>query len=379
VGTLRKITLGFLTSSRADFGIYLPLLKEMRSRNDFSIELIVFGSHLSPYHGHTVDEIVREGFEVKYRISSLLLNDDAESIASSFAITSMRFAGFWAEHQDTFDLVFCLGDRFEMAAAVVSGIPLNIKFAHLHGGETTLGAIDNTYRHLITLSSYMHFVAAEPFKRRVEELTANMANCVVSGSISLDHLDSLKLLSDDEFFERWKIDIKKRYILVTIHPETVSFEKNEIFIREGISALQTLLKDHQLVITMPNADTNGSVFRSAFAKLKQDFPEKVFLVENFGSQSYFTCMSHAAVLVGNTSSGIIEAASFKKYVINIGDRQKGRLTSGNVIHVPFSEKAIVDASLQYSGRPYTGENLYKKDKATSIIIDTVKQHFNASI
>src|SRR5690606_5753673 len=141
-----------LTSSRADFGIYLPLLNRLKEDPFFQLEIIAFGTHLSKFHGYTLDQIKESGFTTIHEISSLLTNDDEVSIATSFGLTVLKFADFWDKH--SYDWVLCLGDRFEMAAAVQAGIPFGVRFAHLHGGETTLGAIDNIYRHQTSLASH---------------------------------------------------------------------------------------------------------------------------------------------------------------------------------------------------------------------------------
>jgi GDP/UDP-N,N'-diacetylbacillosamine 2-epimerase (hydrolysing) len=366
--------IGILTSSRADFGIYLPLLKALKNDPFFDMEIIAFGTHLSNFHGKTINEITNAGFEVKYRVASMLTSDDPASVAGAYALTALRFADLWNQAGKQFDWVLCLGDRYEMAAAVSAGIPFNIPFAHLHGGETTLGAIDNIYRHTITLASKLHFVSLDIFATRVKQIAGEMARCVVTGASSLDNLAEVKLLSKMEFMNQWKIDMQIPTILVTIHPETVDFNKNEAFALESYDALTLLAKDHQLVITMPNADTSGSVFRFMFEKLKLSNPNSIHLIENFGTQSYFTCMQYADYMIGNTSSGIVEAASFGKYVINLGNRQAGRPVSQNVIHVPFKSDEMVTAGKNLKGKIYTGANIYFRGNATKTIIETLKEH-----
>jgi len=363
---------GILTSSRADFGVYLPLLKAMKEDVSFEIELIVFGTHLSRFHGYTLDEIKQQGFKVKYHISSMILADDPSSIATAYGLTSLKFASFWQLHQEDFHWVLCLGDRYEMAAAVAAGIPFGIQFAHLFGGETTLGAIDNIYRHSITLASKLHFVSTETYAKRVEELNGPNSPCHVVGSLSLESVKNVKLLTKDEFIVRWKIDMSVSSILITIHPETVDFVQNEYFADESYKALLEISKKYQLIITMPNADTQGSYFRKKFIELNNLLPGKIFLIENFGTQSYFTCMKYACLLLGNTSSGIVEAASFNKYVINIGDRQKGRLVSENVIHVPFVAELIVEAVKYNAGKNFVGKNIYFKESPSQQIINILK-------
>lgn len=363
--------IGVLTSSRADFGIYLPLLKALKTDDFFQLELIVFGTHLSRYHGYTVQQIRNEGFEPTHLINQMLLTDDDNAISTSYALSALKFADFWKNN--SFDLVFCLGDRFEMAAAVAAGIPYNVPFAHIHGGETTLGAIDNVYRHSISLASEWHFVAAEPFKERIKQLTGTDKNCFVTGSLSLVNLQSNALLELDEFEEKWKIDLNLPSLLITLHPETIAYNLNESFANESFNAFDSLANNYQLIITMPNADTTGTIFRKMFKTLNERYPEKVFLIENFGTQSYFTCMKHAGLVIGNSSSGIIEAASFGKYVINVGDRQKGRLTSENTMHFPFDSEKLREAVQQYFGKSYLGQNIYFQENAVQKIISFLKQ------
>lgn len=366
--------IAILTSSRADYGIYLPLLKALIADPYFELEIIAFGTHLSKYHGFTLNEIEKSGFEVKHKISSMLVTDDSASIATAYAITALKFSALWEQYGKAYDWVFCLGDRYEMAAAVAAGIPFNIPFAHIHGGETTLGAIDNIYRHSITLSSKLHFVAAEPFAKRVNEIVGSTTNCVVTGSLSLENMKEIALLSIEDFSAKWNINLTLPSILVTVHPETIAFEKNQFFADEVFTALQKINLKHQLIVTMPNADTMGSVYRAMFEKLKQQSEGKVYHIENFGTQSYFTCMKHIDLVLGNSSSGIIEAATFGKYVLDIGDRQKGRLTSGNIIHVPFDSKSIIESTNRQAGIHYEGDNIYFRENATQIIIQTLKEY-----
>jgi GDP/UDP-N,N'-diacetylbacillosamine 2-epimerase (hydrolysing) len=359
-----------LTSSRADYGIYLPLLKKLLLDDYFSLSIVAFGTHLSNFHGNTANQIINDGFDIKYKIESLLLTDSKESIATSMGLTTIKFASFWEQHGKEFDLVLCLGDRFEMLAAVMAAIPFNIIFAHLHGGETTLGAIDNIFRHSISLASTYHFVATPAYAQRVEAIINSKEKIHCVGALSLANLSDLKLLSITEFNQKWNIDLSKKTILVTFHPETINVTENDKHAIELVKLIKHHAKFNYL-ITMPNADTSGSEIRNIFQNELGKL-ENVYLVENLGTQSYFTAMKYCAFLLGNTSSGIIEAASFNKYVINLGDRQKGRATSKNIVQVPlvFSEmdKAIADIPDSYSG-----ENIYYKENSADLIINILKQ------
>lgn len=364
--------IGVLTSSRADFGIYLPLLKRLKTDDFFELSIIAFGTHLSSFHGETIQQIFKEGFDVKYTVESMLLTDSAESVSTAMGLTSLKFAGFWAQHAADFDLVFCLGDRYEMFAAVTAGIAFNIPFAHLHGGETTLGAIDNVFRHTITLASKYHFVATEEYARRVASILGSEQNIYHIGALSLENISDIEPLSIEAFQEKWGIDLSIDTVLTTFHPETVNATENVGYTNELISVIEGN-PDYQFLITMPNADTAGNTVRSILID-RLSINDKVFLIENLGAQSYFTAMEHCSFLLGNTSSGIIEAASFGKYVINLGDRQLGRASGDNVINIPLIADEIQRAIKRIEmNRTYNGDNIYYRDNSANELIKVLKQ------
>jgi GDP/UDP-N,N'-diacetylbacillosamine 2-epimerase (hydrolysing) len=369
------IRVGVLTSSRADYGIYVPLLKAIEQNSSFELRLIVFGTHLSKFHGYTLKQIEQGGFVPYATIESLLIGDTPNAISSSYALTNMKFADFWSHHQNEFEVVFALGDRFEMAAAVAAAVPYGIPIAHLHGGETTLGAIDNIYRHSISLASTFHFVATDSFVNRIQNILDIPSKHVYNiGSLSLENLENLPLLTQEEFIEKWNIDLNIDSILVTVHPETVAFDENEQYCAEISKALRILAKDYQIIITMSNADTSGIIYRDSFEALGKEF-DSVKIIENFGTQSYFTCMKYARLLMGNTSSGIVEAASFGKFILNVGDRQKGRLAGENVIHVPFDSGEIIKQASQFIGKEFDGDNPYYQAKPSARIIEILNQKY----
>lgn len=363
--------IGILTSSRADYGIYLPLLKAIKKDPFFDLSVIAFGTHLSLFHGETVEQIINDGFDVKFKIESMILTDSPEAISTAIGLTIIKFSNFWKEHTSDFDLVFCLGDRYEMFAAVTAGIPFNIKFAHLHGGETTLGAIDNIFRHSITLASKLHFASTDAHADRIAEITQCKDGVYNVGALSLDNLSQLKLLSILEFKEKWGIDLAKETILTTFHPETIDLDTNAENTSNLISAIKSLPR-YQFLITMPNADTAGNMIRGALIEELSE-QENIFLIENLGSQSYFTALKYASFLLGNTSSGIIEAASFGKYVINLGNRQLGRTSGDNVLHVPIETLEILKAIQILEKKPLgKTENIYYQGGATMKIIKCLK-------
>ena len=363
------MNIGVLTSSRADYGIYLPLLRSLKSEKNISLELIAFGTHLSRFHGYTIDDIKKDDYNIIHEISSILTNDNEISIASSYGLTLIRFAEFWSKY--SFDLVFCLGDRYEMSAAVQAGIPFQINFAHLHGGETTLGAIDNIYRHQITLASTSHFVATKVSEERVKQLTDNSHFVFNVGSLSLNDFENFRPKEKTQFLRGYQITFDN-YVLATFHPETVSSKNNLLFAEEMKEALKKISNFISVIVTMPNADTLGSIFREKLLELKKERENNIVLIENFGKENYFNAMYYSELLIGNTSSGIIEAASFGKYVLNVGDRQKGRVQSDNIVNVNFNAVEIIKETMSIIKLgPYKGKNVYFKENSVGKIKDAI--------
>lgn len=361
---------GVLTSSRADFGIYLPLLKKIKEDSFFDLTIIAFGTHGSPYHGETISEIQDAGFDNIDLIQSLLLNDNPCGISTSYGLTVTKFADYWSKN--SFDLVFCLGDRFEMSAAVQAGIPFGVKYAHIHGGETTLGAIDNIYRHQITLASTIHFPSTEAYKKKIEAIIEDNEYIYNVGSLSLDGIEDFQFADENVFRETFGIS-DEPYILITFHPETVMPQRNQAYALEIKSALIELSSDYFLVITMPNADTNGKIYRNVIEEVRTELPDKVLYIESFGKSNYFNAMKYSDFLLGNTSSGIIEAASFGKYVVNIGNRQQGRARGENVIDCRFDASEILTSVLKVKDfETYSGLNIYQKQNTAKMIIKTLK-------
>jgi GDP/UDP-N,N'-diacetylbacillosamine 2-epimerase (hydrolysing) len=368
------IRVGILTSSRADFGIYIPLITKLKNDKEFEIKIIAFGTHLSSFHGHTIDQITEAGFEVEYKIESMLLTDSPSSIATSMGLTTIKFADFWKEHANEFDLVFCLGDRYEMVSAVMAGVPFQIKFAHLHGGETTLGAIDNVFRHAITHASAVHFTSTKSYFERVKQMIGQSEHVYYTGALSLDNLTTIPLLSINQFKQKWGVDLGKATVLTTFHPETINSDLNIQHANELVKAIKSA-NGYQFLITMPNSDTSGNTVRRIF-ETELSNQSNVFLIENLGTQSYFTAMKYCSLLLGNTSSGIIEAASFGKYVINLGNRQDGRVCGDNVIQTAITEGAIKSAiSTIALNKSYNGANIYYRSGAADTIINVLKTDF----
>ncbi len=366
--------IGILTSSRADYGVYLPLLEDLKKDHFFDLQIIAFGTHLSEKHGFTLKNIIRDEYKIIHKINTFINDDSKKGIVDSYAKTINEFSRFW--NNNNFDLVFCLGDRFEMSAAVQSSIPFGITLAHIAGGETTLGAIDNIYRHQISLASKIHFVSTKCNLKKVIQITGCSNYLYNVGSLSLSKIKHFKAIDKSIFFKKFGIK-NDPYILVTFHPETVSLDSNLLYVKEISKALSEICREINVIITMPNADTLGSVYRKEINDLRDNNKNSIFLIENFGKKYYFNAMHYSTLLLGNTSSGIIEAASFGKYVINVGDRQKGRTQSLNVHDVNFNSNNIIKTTLKLlSYDPYSGENIYFKTNPEKKIIKILKNNFH---
>lgn len=370
----RALKVALLTSSRADYSIWLPLLREFGSHGLHELEIIAFGTHLSELHGYTIQAILDDGFDVPHRLDTLPEGDGPEDISIAMGKTMQVFASFWKAHYKRFDVVLCLGDRYEMFAAVASALPFGIRFAHLHGGETTAGAIDDAFRHSITHMSHIHFVSSEMYSKRVIELKGFSNGIYIVGALGLDNLRGLTLLSSEDLKNNRNVSCDSNTILCTFHPETVHPERNELFANELIAAIVDL-KEYRFLMTLPNADTFGNLLRNKFIDALSSI-ERVQLMENLGTIGYLSAMKNCAFMLGNTSSGIAEAASFGKYVIDLGDRQKGRAHGLNVLHVPVQRDAILAAVKDVAARPnWEGGNMYDLGGAARKIINALELEF----
>ncbi|MFZ9028451.1 MAG: UDP-N-acetylglucosamine 2-epimerase [Crocinitomicaceae bacterium] len=370
--------IGVLTSSRADFGIYTPLLQILEKDPAFDLHIIAFGTHLSEKHGKTINEIEQFGYKNIHSVKTDVTDDTPLQVSRSYAHAVTKFTDFWNEHH--YELVLTLGDRYEMNAAIQASIPFRVKLAHFHGGEQTLGAIDNIYRHQISLASQYHFTAADAFSNRLKEILENTSNIYTVGSMSLVGIEDGTKISEEEF--RTKYDLGKNpFVLSTFHPETNDFEANGHYVNEMKTILKGIDSTFNIVVTMPNADTNGALYRDALKDLQNELGDRLTLIESFGKINYFAALTYCDFVLGNSSSGIIEAASFKKYVINVGDRQKGRLRSSNVIDVPFNAPQTLEAieKLVASDRNFLGRNEYVKENTIGTVIDILRKIGNGEI
>lgn len=368
-----------LTSSRADFSIYLPLISLWPKKIKEQLRIVAFGSHLLHEHGDTVNSILQEGFEVYEKISIANETEDSDaSVARKISATTMAFASFWDKEKNQAKAILALGDRYEMFAAVVASIPFRLPIIHFHGGETSEGSIDDLFRDCISRCSYLHFTATEQASRRLEQLMPIASHLIENvGALALDHVNSLALWSSEEWNKHHSFSIDLPFALFTMHPETAHPETNASLAEEVVNALSELAKrGARILITLPNADNRQVEIRSRLLKFSAQWSNQVYAVDSLGPLGYYTALKHCQLVMGNSSSGIIEAASFQKWVINIGNRQKGRLHGMNVKHVEAESSAIVDLFFDICNKPFPEmKNPYGSGDTAPKVIASIQKHF----
>ncbi len=368
---MRRIAV--ITVGRSDLSIYVPVLRAIQSDADLELCVIASGAHLSPTHGWTVNEITAHGFGVTERVDMLLSADTPEAIAKSMGLGVIGFAQAYQRLRP--DIVVVLGDRFDMHAAALAAVPFRIPLAHLHGGEVTSGAIDEAFRHAITKYSHLHFASTDEHANRIIQLGEEPWRITVSGAPSLDNLRQLTLLSQQELETRLQMPLDSAPLLMTFHPVTLQYEQTGSHIDELLSAIGEF--DLPIVVTRPNADTSNQIIQRKLDRFAESRPN-VRVVDNLGTCAYFSLMQHAAAMVGNSSSGIIEAASFELPVVNIGIRQQGRPQSGNVIHVGHTSQEIAAGIWQalqpaFRARLRGLTNIYGSGRAAECIVQRLKE------
>ena len=333
----RKICV--VTGSRAEYGLLRWVMEEIRNTSDLQLQLIVTGMHLSPEFGLTYREIEQDGFSIDYKVEMLLSSDTTTSVTKSMGLGLIGFAE--ALNYLKPDLILVLGDRFEIFSAATAAMVARIPIAHLHGGESTEGAFDEAIRHSITKMSHLHFVAAEEYRQRVIQLGEHPDRVFLVGGLGIDSMYRLSLLDRDALEASLDFKFGPKNLLVTFHPTTLENTTSQQKMEELLAALD-LLEDTNLIFTMPNADTDSRVIM----ELIESFVVKhsnAHAYTSLGQLRYFSCLQFVDGVIGNSSSGLLEAPSFGIGTINIGERQRGRLKASSVIDCVSEKTAISDA------------------------------------
>jgi len=365
-------TIGVVTGARADYGIYLPILRAIQTDPELQLHLIVTGSHLDTKFGVTSNIIEEDGFPIGERVEMLAPSDSPQGIVESMGFGTIGFSRAFDRVRP--DILLLQGDRFEIHAAAVAALPFNIPVAHMHGGELTEGAIDDAFRHSITKLSHLHFVAANDYRRRVIQMGEAPWRVVVSGAPSLDNLNTMELLNRGELESQTGLNLKSNPLLVTYHPVTLEYQQTVWQVEQLLNAIES--SEHSTVFTAPNADTGGRAIRKMIEDYVQKSPKAQF-VDNLGTLRYYSLMALTSAMVGNSSSGLVEAPSMGLPVVNIGTRQHRRIRGQNVIDVDNTQAAISNGIAQATDTKFAKNlkgmtNPYGDGSATTTIIERLK-------
>jgi GDP/UDP-N,N'-diacetylbacillosamine 2-epimerase (hydrolysing) len=333
----RKICV--VTGTRAEYGLLRWLMEDIRSIPELQLQIVATGMHLAPEFGLTAREIEQDGFRIDRKVEMLLSSDTPQGVSKSMGLGIIGMAD--ALHELRPDLLVVLGDRFEILAAVSAALVARIPVAHLHGGEATEGAVDEAMRHAITKLSHLHFVAAEPYRRRVVQLGEHPDRVFLVGGLGIDGIRRTRLLDREELEAALDLRLGKRNLLVTFHPVTLASESSSAQMEEVLAALDDL-QDTRLIFTMPNADSEGRELMNMVERFVATHPN-ARAYTSLGQTRYLSCLRHVDGVVGNSSSGLCEAPSLGVGTVNIGERQHGRLKAASVIDCEPKRDAITTA------------------------------------
>ncbi|WP_287497378.1 UDP-N-acetylglucosamine 2-epimerase [Pandoraea sp. CB10b_02] len=334
----RKVAV--FTGTRAEYGILYWLLKDIQASEALELQLIVGAMHLSPTFGDTWKQIEADGFVMSAKVEMLLSSDSPVGTAKSMGLGTIGFADALDRLQP--DVAVVLGDRFEALAFVQTAMVMGIPVAHLHGGEITEGAYDDAIRHSITKMSYLHFTASGAYRQRVIQMGEAPERVFDTGALGLDHLLRSPRMSHAALAESLGFALKAPYFLVTYHPVTLAEEPGDAAFHALAVALDQF-PQHQVIVTYPNADHGGLELIRRLQAYAAANPTRVLAVPSLGFARYLSAMSGAAAVIGNSSSGIIEAPAFGVPTVDIGARQTGRLRAPSIVHAAPESDAIADA------------------------------------
>ena len=333
---MRKIAV--VSGTRAEYGLLYWIIKGVHNDPDLALQLIVTGMHLSPEFGLTIEAIEKDGFPIADKVEMLLSSDTETAIATSMGLGIIGFAKAYERLKP--DILVVLGDRFEIFSAVSTAVHFRIPVAHIHGGESTEGVIDEQFRHSITKMSHIHFPSTKKYADRIAQMGENPENIFCYGAPGLDNIHKLNLLSREQLAHDLNLPTKKQWALVTYHSETLEKDKANIQIKIILESIKEFT-DIYWILTSPNADTESRIIVKTIEDHVKHNPENSKLFNSLGRLKYLSLLRDSIVMVGNSSSGIVEAPSFRVPVVNIGNRQSGRIKAENVIDVLKHEKVEI--------------------------------------
>jgi len=367
----RKICI--ITGTRAEYGVLYWLMKEISAQPGLELQIIVTGMHLSPEFGLTYKEIEKD-FIINKKIEMLLSSDTSIGISKSMGLAQISFSEAYEELRP--DMIVVLGDRYEIFSAATAAMIARIPIAHLHGGETTEGAFDEAIRHSITKMSHLHFTAAEEYRNRVIQLGEHPDRIYNVGGIGIENIKRLTLLSKEAFEESIHFKLVHKNVLVTFHPVTLENSTASAQFQELLNALDAL-DDTSIIFTKSNSDTDGRIINQMIDEYTSKNSQKSVCFTSLGQLRYLSALQYIDAVVGNSSSGLAEAPSFKIGTINIGDRQKGRIKAKSIIDCDPNKQDILHAfkilySQSFQNNLKNVENPYGDGLASKKIIKIIR-------
>ena len=370
--TKRKICV--VTGSRAEYGLLFWLMKEIEADDFFELQIIVTGMHLSPEFGLTYKEIEQD-FKIDKKIETLLSSDSVIGVTKSMALAQISFSEVFEELMP--DIVVVLGDRYEILSAVSAAMIARIPIGHISGGETTEGAIDEAIRHSLTKMSHLHFTATDEYRKRVIQLGEHPSKVFNVSGMGVENIHRLKLLTKYDFEKSINFKLKKKNLVVTFHPVTLESSKAEDQFRELLNSLDEL-EATSIIFTKANSDSEGRIINAMIDEYVSKNSHKAVAFKCLGQIRYLSALQFVDAVVGNSSSGLAEAPSFKIGTINIGDRQKGRIKASSVIDCMPTKESITQAfeklySKDFQSLTKTSVNPYGDGYASKKIVKILKK------
>ena len=363
-----KKKIAFCTGTRAEYGLLKPLMELVLHDPDLEFELYVTGMHLSLEFGHTIDEILQDKIPVTEKVEILVSGDTPSAISKSMGLAMIGFGDVFARRKP--DMLVLLGDRFEAFCAAAAATVARVPIAHLHGGELTLGAIDDAFRHSITKMSSLHFTSTEEYRHRVIQMGEEPSRVFNVGALGVENILKLPLMTLKELEKSLGVRFKTPYALVTYHPATLDDMDPENQILELLNALDSF-PGLFLVFTKANADAGGRVINKLIDDYVSKNMERAVVFSNMGQIQYLSAMKFASMVIGNSSSGIIETPSFGVPTVNIGKRQEGRVKAKSVFACAVETKSIRKAITEVQATARNKQDqvsnpYYGKDTAKTI-------------
>jgi GDP/UDP-N,N'-diacetylbacillosamine 2-epimerase (hydrolysing) len=369
-----------VTSTRADYGILKPLLTRLQADSMLDLHIAVTGAHLSPEYGDTYREIENDGFAIHKKIDILLSSDSRSAMSKSMGLAMISFAGYFEEEAP--ELLILLGDRYEIMAVACAASSQNIPIAHIHGGETTIGAVDEAFRHSVTKMSALHFTSCEAYRRRVVQL-GEQPDCVYNvGALAVENIKTVQLLSAGELSEQLGFRLEPgQYCVVTFHPATLEGSQEMQF--GELTAALDKFPQMRYIITGANADSGSRMLNSLWKQYAENH-ENCLFVDSLGMKRYLSALRYCAAMIGNSSSGMLEGPESKIPTIDIGDRQKGRIRANSILHCEPRRDAIAAAmekafSAEFREIARSVKNPYGDGKTSEKIVAVIKERLETGI